>query len=148
MECEFVKFRNLWVSLGVALSLLAAFAWSDVPPGTPDEIAERVRPLGELCRAGDPCAQGTTATASASTGPMTGEQVYSQFCFACHATGAAGAPKLGDTAAWAPRMEQGMDTLFQHTLSGIRAMPPKGTCNACSDDELRGALQHMVDAAQ
>jgi cytochrome c5 len=140
-----VKFRILWLSLGIACSLSATLAWANVPPGTPEEIAERVRPLGELCRAGDPCAQ---AAATASAVPMTGEQVYTQFCFACHATAVAGAPKLGDKAAWAPRIEQGVDTLFQHTLLGIRAMPPKGTCMACSDEELNGALQYLLDAAK
>jgi cytochrome c5 len=140
-----VKFRNLWVSLGVGCSLLATLSWASVPPGTPEEIAKRVQPLGELCRTGDPCAQ---AAAAASATPMTGEQVYNQFCFACHAAGVAGAPKFGDKAAWAPPLAQGVDTLFQHTLTGIRAMPPKGTCMACSDEELRGAMQYMLDAAR
>ena len=145
LECQFVKFRNFWVSLCVGCSLLATLAGAAVPPGTPEEIAERVRPMGELCRTGDPCAQ---VAAAASAAPKTGDQVYNQFCFACHAAGVAGAPKFGDKAAWAPHLEQGMDTLFEHTLNGIRAMPPKGTCMACSDEELRGAMQYMVDAAK
>jgi cytochrome c5 len=129
------------MALGVGLVAAVAYA---VPPGTPDEIRERVQPFGSLCRAGQDCGQ---ATAAAATGPLSGEQVYNQFCFACHASGVGGAPVLGDAAAWEPRIAQGVDTLLQHTLNGINAMPAKGTCMNCSDDELRDAMQYMVDAA-
>jgi cytochrome c5 len=66
----------------------------------------------------------------------------------CHATGAAGAPKLGDTAAWAPRIAAGMDSLVANVMNGLNAMPPKGLCMACSDEELQGAVQYMVDNSQ
>jgi cytochrome c5 len=55
---------------------------------------------------------------------------------------------LGDAAAWQPRIDKGMDTLWQHTLNGLNAMPPKGTCMACSDEELRAAMDHMVGQVQ
>src|SRR5690606_24251739 len=73
-----------------------------------------------------------------------GKQVYDSSCMACHSTGAAGAPKLGDTAAWEPRIAQGMETLVQHSITGIRAMPPRGTCAACSDGDLEAAVEYMV----
>lgn len=73
-----------------------------------------------------------------------GKQVFDSACMACHATGAAGAPKVGDKAAWAPRIAQGMDTLVNNSINGIRAMPPKGTCMACSDDDLKAAVSYMV----
>jgi cytochrome c5 len=66
----------------------------------------------------------------------------------CHATGAAGAPKLGDAAAWAPRIAAGMDSLFTNATNGLNAMPPKGLCMACSDEELKGAIQYIVDNSQ
>jgi cytochrome c5 len=138
-----VKTIRTWVSLGIGIGMLAAVA-NAVPPGTVDEIRERVKPFGQVCRAGDECGQ---TTAAAATGPLTGEQVYNQFCFACHASGVGGAPLLGDAAAWEPRIAQGVDTLWNHTLNGINAMPAKGTCMNCSDDELRGAMEYMVDAA-
>ncbi|MGD8312746.1 MAG: c-type cytochrome, partial [Gammaproteobacteria bacterium] len=61
-----------------------------------------------------------------------GQQVYQASCQACHATGAAGAPKLGDKEAWAPRIAQGMDTLLANAISGKNAMPPKGACASCT----------------
>jgi cytochrome c5 len=79
---------------------------------------------------------------------MSGEAIYNQFCFACHATGVGDAPKLGDAAAWAPRIAKGMDEMLATSLKGINLMPPKGTCMNCSDDEMRSAIQHMVDAAR
>ena len=72
--------------------LFAPFA-SAVPPGTQDEIRARLQPDGSVCRKGDDCG---TAAVAVATGPMTGDQVYNQFCFACHATGVSGAPTYGD----------------------------------------------------
>jgi cytochrome c5 len=130
--------------MGVAILVVSAVAHA-VPPGTPDEISERVKPFGSVCRAGDDCGQ---ATAAVATGPLSGEQVYNQFCFACHASGVGGAPVLGDAAAWEPRIAQGIETLADHTINGIRTMPARGTCATCSDDELKDAMQYMVDATQ
>ncbi|HEX7037369.1 MAG TPA: cytochrome c5 family protein [Pseudomonadales bacterium] len=138
-----------WKLLMVMLSLFgtAAAVAERVPPGTAEEIRERLQPFGTLCRPGDPCAQ-SAATAGAEGGAMSGQQVYDQFCSACHGTGVAGAPKFGDAAAWGPRLDKGMDTLWQHTLNGFNAMPPRGTCIACSEEELRGALDYLVGQVQ
>lgn len=130
----------------VALVFVAASAWA-VPPGTNDEIRERLKPFGELCRTGDECAAGNAAAAAGGE-PMTGEQVYNQYCGTCHGAGVAGAPVFGDVAAWEPRIAKGLDTLWEHTRNGINAMPPKGTCMNCSDDELRNAMDYMVDGAK
>ena len=69
-------------------------------------------------------------------------------CMACHATGVAGAPKLGDKAAWAPRIKQGMDTLVQSALKGKGAMPPKGGNASLSDADVRAAIEFMVSQAK
>ncbi len=61
----------------------------------------------------------------------------------CHAAGVAGAPKLGDKAAWAPRLAQGMDTMVQSAIKGKGAMPPRGGSSA-SDADLRGAVEYMA----
>jgi cytochrome c5 len=55
---------------------------------------------------------------------------------------------LGNAAAWEPRLAKGMDTLWEHTVNGFNAMPPKGTCMSCSDEELRAAMDYMVEEAQ
>lgn len=138
-----------WKLLMVALTLLVtgSAVAERVPPGTVEEIRERLQPIGELCRPGDPCAQGA-ATAAAGGGGMSGQQVYDQFCGACHATGVAGAPKFGDAAAWGPRIDKGMDTLWDHTLNGFNAMPPRGTCMSCSEEDLRAALDYIVGGVQ
>lgn len=73
-----------------------------------------------------------------------GEVVYGSVCFACHATGAAGAPKVGDKAAWLPRIAQGDATLLQHALQGFNAMPPHGGCSACSAAEIKAAVAYMT----
>lgn len=132
-----VKKATLILFAVVALAPLA----SAVPPGTADDIRERLKPAGTLCRAGDDCG---TATAAAASGPLSGEQVYNQFCFACHASGVSGAPILGDADQWAPRVAKGMEALMDSTLNGLNAMPAKGTCATCSDEELQAAVEHML----
>jgi cytochrome c5 len=77
-----------------------------------------------------------------------GEEVYKQTCFACHAAGVAGAPKLGDKAAWGPRIAQGIDTLYTHSLKGFQGkagvMPPKGGNVTLPDADVKAAVDYMV----
>jgi cytochrome c5 len=73
-----------------------------------------------------------------------GQNIYQKSCQACHAAGIAGAPKLGDKEAWAPRIAKGNDALLLSVTNGLKAMPPKGTCMSCSEDELRAAVEYMV----
>lgn len=75
----------------------------------------------------------------------TGEEVYKTKCAVCHASGAAGAPKLGDAAAWAPRAALGADALLTTAKTGKGAMPPKGLCMDCNDAELSDAITYMLD---
>ncbi len=106
-------------------------------------VEENIKRVGMVKVAG--------AAASASAAPAaarSGTDVYNASCMACHATGAAGAPKVGDNAAWAPRISKGVDGLLSSAISGINAMPPRGTCMSCSDDELRAAIEHMVAESQ
>jgi cytochrome c5 len=73
----------------------------------------------------------------------TGASIYQQSCFACHDTGAAGAPKRGDKAAWAPRLAQGSQVLYTAALKGINAMPPRGGSGA-SDADIKAAVDYIV----
>ena len=68
---------------------------------------------------------------------------YNRSCAACHVSGVAGAPKSHDVAAWEARMSKGMDALVASVKNGLNAMPPKGTCGDCSDEELMAAIKEM-----
>ena len=77
-----------------------------------------------------------------------GQKTYKATCQACHASGAAGAPKLGDKEAWAPRIATGVDAMLAVAIKGKGAMPPKGACAACTDDDLKAAIEYMVSQSQ
>lgn len=109
-----------------------------------DEIRARIQPVGEVCLQGDECGAAAAASESASSGPRSGSEVYDAVCMACHTTGAAGAPVIGDADAWAPRIDQGMETLISHAINGYNAMPAKGGCANCPDEEIEAALEHIV----
>ena len=136
------------VVIAVAFYFIANIVTSDIDDSEEAnarmqaKIAENIRPVGEV-NVGSVPAVSATATAAAA-GPRSGEQVYNASCMACHAVGVANAPKLGDKAAWAPRAAKGIDGLLATAISGLNAMPPKGTCAACSDDELKGAIEYML----
>jgi len=74
-----------------------------------------------------------------------GATLYNTKCMACHMTGAAGAPMVGNAAQWGPRAAMGIDALLESATKGINAMPPKGTCMDCTESELKGAIQYMID---
>ena len=90
------------------------------------------------------------APAAAAAAPQTvatagggGEALYKQACAVCHVAGIANAPKLGDKAAWAPRLQQGVPALVQSVVNGKGAMPPRGGSGA-PDDQIRAAVEYMV----
>jgi len=105
----------------------------------PKAIAERLKPVAD---------EGfTLKDANAPKQLLSGEGVFKAVCSACHATGAAGAPKLGDASAWGPRIAQGYSTLVQHALHGIRAMPAKGGNPDLDDVEVERAVVYMANKA-
>lgn len=77
-----------------------------------------------------------------------GVSVYNSKCIICHQTGVAGAPKIGDKAAWAPRIATGMDAMLANVIKGKNAMPPKGTCNECSESDLVSAIEFMISRSE
>jgi cytochrome c5 len=116
-------------------------------------IAERLQPFGEVYMPGDDLTAGGPQVAQAAAPEpvktaLTGPQVYNEACIACHGTGIGGAPKFGDAAAWAPRIEQGLDVLKQHAIEGFTGstghMPPKGGRVDFSNQEINEAVDYMV----
>lgn len=108
-----------------------------------DDVKARIAPVGTTCMQGEECAAAPAPAAAA--GPKSGKDVYSGFCTTCHGAGVMGAPKYGTPADWAPRIAKGKDTLYTHAINGFNAMPPKGMCAACTDDELKAAVDYMSD---
>ena len=92
-------------------------------------------------------APAAAAAAAAPAAGGAGKALYDSACMACHATGAANAPKLGDKAAWAPRLAQGVPALVTSAIKGKGAMPPKGG-SAASDADIHSAVVYMVSAAK
>ncbi len=157
-----------------AAVVLAATAYLVLPTlgGGPDvdmseaAVQERIKPIGTVATTAQPAnttpakpepgkvAEPAALAASAAPGATaastarSGEDIFNSFCTACHSTGAAGAPKVGDKEAWAPFIATGMDTMLEIAIKGKNAMPPRGTCADCSDDELKSAIEYMVSKSQ
>jgi cytochrome c5 len=121
------------------------------------QVEERIQPVARVAIAGQdnsslapPAA--APAVAATAAADLTGEQIYNQACVACHGAGVAGAPKLGDKAAWAPRIAQGMDTLHKHALQGFQGkagyMPPKGGRTDLSDQSVMNGVDYIVAAGK
>ncbi|MCC5873068.1 MAG: cytochrome c5 family protein [Gammaproteobacteria bacterium] len=92
--------------------------------------------------------EGPSATTADAAQEVPGQLTYRRFCFSCHASGAAGAPRVGQASAWEGRVAQGTDVMLRHTIDGMPGMPPRGMCRQCSDDELRDAIVYMVERSQ
>jgi len=127
--------------LFVATLVMAQANASDMTDAQAEKIRERIKPVAEVCVQGDDCGGPVVA---ASTGPRSGDAVYTASCAGCHAIGVAGAPKKGDTAAWDKRLAKGFDKTLANAISGLNAMPAKGLCMDCSDDELTAAIKFMA----
>ena len=122
----------------ILMVILAKFIGSDEKPQdsmVTDAVNERIKPVAQVT-VGEPK---VVAVAAASP-----KDSYQSSCFACHGTGAAGAPKLGDKAAWKARIAQGKATLYKHAIDGFKGMPPKGG-SSLSDSAIKGVVDYMVN---
>jgi cytochrome c5 len=108
-------------------------------------IAERIKPVGEVSVATGEAA--LNAVVSPANAADKGKSVYDTTCAVCHGAGVAGAPKLGDKAAWAPRIAKGNDSLYQVAIKGKGAMPPKGTY-AGPEADVKAAVDYMVSKSK
>ncbi|WP_313371733.1 c-type cytochrome [Achromobacter animicus] len=122
------------------------------------QAAAPAAPAAAAPAAAAPAAAAPAAAAPAAAAPApeqkaaavnpAGEQLYKTACFACHATGVANAPKFGDKAAWEPYIKTGMDAMVKVAMTGKGAMPPKGGAANASEDDIRAAVEFMVNAAK
>jgi len=155
---SFMLVVGILIGVAVALFLIVGRIASDTQgeyvlddPTVQAEIERRIAPVGQVVLLGSDelAAAAEAATAAAERAdalPLTGPQVYESACFVCHMPpGVQGAPVLGDQAAWADRVAQGMDTLTQHVIEGFGLMPPKGGRTDLADEEIVAAIEHMLD---
>jgi len=110
---------------------------ADADPAIADaQVEERIKPVAVV------------EVAAVEAGPhvdKSGEEVVTAVCAACHSVGALGSPKVGDKAAWGPRIAQGYETLIKHAIEGIRSMPARGGNPALTDGEIANAVAHMAN---
>jgi cytochrome c5 len=132
----------------------AKFKEPSVPPMvvTPPAAAAQAASAPAAAPAAEPAAAAPAAAAPAPVKvAVDGQKIFNATCTACHTAGIAGAPKFGDKALWAPRIKQGTAVLYEHALKGFQGksgmMPPKGGSSA-SDDEIKAAVDYMVNAAK
>jgi cytochrome c5/cytochrome c551/c552 len=127
------------IVLFLLLSQLVTGVRREDTDATEAQVLSRIKPVGEVTLAG-----ATSARAS-----MSGEQVFQAVCKTCHELGIAGAPKVGDKAAWAGPIKKGYETLVQHALNGFqetgKVMPPRGGNPDLSDVEVERALVYMAN---
>jgi cytochrome c5 len=140
-----IAVAGFFLIIVIGIILLVIFATNKPLGGAGSEsqsaqaIAARVRPVAEEGFA--------FKDVNAPKILQSGQAVYNAVCVACHGTGAAGAPKIGDAGAWAARIAQGYDTLVQHAVQGIRAMPPKGGNADLDNIEVARAVAYMANQA-
>jgi cytochrome c5 len=155
---QYRKFGAQALASALALLMLLGAGCSEKETAPPQEAVSAQAPAQQIAEpeapppaeAPEPTAEPDEPQAAADkpadtqTASADGQKIYQASCQACHAAGAAGAPKLGDKDAWAPRIAKGNDALLSSVKNGLKAMPPKGACMSCSEGELRAAMEYMV----
>lgn len=134
------------------LAVIAAAHAVDLTDEQRAEIEARIAPVAEVCLQGEACG-GAPAAAAAAGGVAAapdGEGTYNMACMACHATGAGGAPLVGDVAAWEPRIAKGVEALHNSGLNGVAgtSMMAKGGRADLSDDAIIAAVDFMIENSQ
>lgn len=139
-----------------AMFILASLALSSVAVELTEEqraaIEARLKPHGDLCVTGDSACAGAAVagTDASSGGGISGESVYNQACVACHSSGAAGAPIVGQVDQWSARIAKGREALHQSGINGVAgtSMMAKGGRADLSDEQVMAAVDYMVDNSQ
>lgn len=142
------------VAIAIVISIIAINLVGEKAPSAWEEqkVLNRIKPLGVLATTLEEAKKASfvaeAPVVAVASEPMTAEQIYNTACMACHATGVAGAPKTGDVAAWAPRIAQGDDVLFEHATKGFKGMPPRGGSSQLTDEDVTAAIDFMVGKSQ
>ena len=110
------------------------------PVDTMEDIAMRLKPVVSL---DDMRSSMKVASVAGDTANKTPDQLYQGACLACHSTGAAGAPKIGDAAIWNERSARGLDALVSAAINGVGAMPPRGG-SQYDDDQIRAVIEYIL----
>jgi len=111
---------------------------------TMQDMAMRLQPVVSL---DEMRSSMTVASAAGDTADKSPDQLYQGACLACHSTGAAGAPKIGDAAAWTARLAKGLDALVTSAINGIGAMPPRGG-SQFNDDQIRATVEYILSESK
>ncbi|MFM7461521.1 MAG: c-type cytochrome [Burkholderiales bacterium] len=151
------------IGLVIGIMLLAQFAIGTRPLGAGLDkaaaeaaVKERIAPdviiVTSATKESGPVAPTPPAVVAAPVKVASGDSVYKAACSACHTAGVAGAPKSGDKAAWAPRIAQGKETLYKHSIGGFQGkmgvMPAKGGNASLSDADVKAAVDYMLAAVK
>ncbi|WP_133130854.1 c-type cytochrome [Legionella yabuuchiae] len=118
-----------------------------------EEIRKRISPIGNVRVQEAPEEARKTVEELQPEAQMVvekapGSEIYNSYCAVCHQAGVAGAPKFRVEEDWKKRLaEKGISGLVTTAIKGINAMPPKGTCAKCTDEEIKQAVEYMVPQA-
>ncbi|MBI3571272.1 MAG: cytochrome c5 family protein [Gammaproteobacteria bacterium] len=156
---EFIKFFSGLLGTLVALTVVlfvVANSISTKAKGTEvaivdtKAVAERIKPVGELTVASSNPVMNALIPAANAAAAADGKSTYDSACASCHASGVAGAPKLGDKVAWAKRIAQGTDKLYEVGIKGKpgTAMMAKGGQVALKDEAVKAAVDYMVSKSK
>lgn len=137
--------------LGLSLGVIAAAQAVELTDEQRAAIEARIAPVGEVCLQGENCGGAPAAMgAVGAVAVVDGEGTYNMACLACHASGAAGAPIVGDAGSWAPRIAKGIDALYDSGINGVAGtgMMAKGGRADLSDEAVMAAVDFMVENSQ
>ncbi len=135
--------KIMYLSIALAVILIAvvvpfSMSGKGKSGGEADDVESRIAPVAKI----------EMQAGGGAGGVKDGKTVYNTVCAGCHGAGVMGAPKFGDKGAWAPRIGQGMATLTNHAINGFKGMPARGGAASLSDDEVKAAVQYMVDGSK
>ena len=140
------------IIIGIIIAILAnVFASYSFHPSnqykTEIENSEQIRtePEGKINLASNPTIKQEAPIVVASSGPISGKDINNNVCMSCHTSGAAGAPMIGNSSQWTDRLSKGKDTLYANAINGIGVMPAKGGLSSLTDEEVRAAVDYLLD---